>query len=34
VLAAADALDNGAVLERVLRRAPNATELYLAHFLG
>ena len=34
VLAAADALDNGAVLERVLGRAPNATELYLAHFLG
>ncbi|TAD73119.1 MAG: 3,4-dihydroxy-2-butanone-4-phosphate synthase [Sphingomonadales bacterium] len=34
VLAAADALDNGAVLGRVLGRTPTATELYLAHFLG
>lgn len=34
VLAAADARDNAATLSRVLGRAPNATELYLAHFLG
>lgn len=34
ILAAADALDNAAVLGRVLGRTPNATELYLAHFLG
>ncbi len=34
VLAAADALDNAAVLKPVLGRAPGPTELYLAHFLG
>jgi len=34
VLAAADALDNAAVLKPVLGRAPDHTELYLAHFLG
>lgn len=34
VLAAADALDNAAVLKGVVGRTPTATELYLAHFLG
>jgi 3,4-dihydroxy 2-butanone 4-phosphate synthase/GTP cyclohydrolase II len=34
MLAAADALDNAAAERRVLGRTPNATELYLAHFLG
>ena len=34
LLAAAQALDNGAALEPVLGRAPTAAELYLAHFLG
>jgi len=34
LLAAAHTLDNAAALQAVLGRAPKATELYLAHFLG
>jgi hypothetical protein len=34
LMAAAFAQDNAAALRRVLRRDPNYTELYMAHFLG